>query len=71
MFISSDRQEHIRHLEQVLTDIGSTRQRVSKLIEEKLPKEERKLIDAEIVGNFMYLQSSIANQIRRLKERRD
>jgi|GEM_PF-6204154 len=71
MYISSDREEHIQNLQGILTQIGSTRQRVSKLIEEKLPKEERKLIDAEIVGNFMYLQSSIANQIRRLKERRD
>lgn len=71
MFTSSDRQEHIRHLEQVLTDIGSTRQRISKLLEEKLPKEQRNLVDAEIVGNFMFLQSNIAGQIRRLRERRD
>lgn len=70
MFTSSDRQEHIQNLEGVLTQIGSTRQRISKLLEEKLSKEERKLVDAEIVGNFMYLQSSIANQIRRLRERR-
>ncbi|KKT31770.1 MAG: hypothetical protein UX04_C0002G0208 [Microgenomates group bacterium GW2011_GWF2_45_18] len=70
MFTSTDRQEHIQHLEQVLTDIAGTRERISKLFEEKLTKEQRSLIDTEVVEKFLILQTNIANQIRRLRERR-
>lgn len=69
--LNPERQEHIINLEQALTDIGSVRQRISKLLEDKLTKEQRKLIETDILGNFMFLQSSISGQVQRLKSRRD